>query len=974
MRYRVPILTLLVTVGLCIVIAIWNGDGVPEQLTAIRKLAQKNPAEAFSQCLTLVKQHPESIAGLQQAIDLADQLHHTKIEWDLRRQFLKSFGDEKADLLLTARAGLESGFIEEAENLLLKLLKREPRNRDCLRELATLWLSLTRTNDARALLLELVRQRSFLLHELIMLGSHEEAIEDRPLLERALVQDPGNPVVLTAIGRLSAWAGEHERAVTELKSAISTDRAYPPAAVGALGRSLIVLGRVNELTELQSQLLIASKSDPESLFVRAWLAVHHGSPVHAIPLAARALAMNPLHRPATQLLGQQLVQGGETAAGELWLQRAAAMDEVERVLHRILFGDKDAKLIQRVAELMDQLQRPSEADAWKIVLATYYPNEAATVPRNSTFTEHSGFQVIPEVMDQLRQFAARETPTDDPITGSVTISESSPGDLIPISFRDVAAESGLTIPYYGGLEDLSHGIRIFESFGGGVAALDADSDGKTDLYFVHGNRWPADSAEPRSRNRMYRQVGQRYQDVTDLSGAADSGFGQGIAVGDFNSDGFDDLYVANIGMNRLYRNNGDGTWSDATPAAVQRENRWTTSCLMVDLNGDGFDDLYDVNYCDGQEPFERRCQSGEQQLHRGCKPDLFQGAPDQCLLSMGNGEFQLVTEMAGIDDRGGRGLGVIAGDFDESGTIDLFVANDMTHNALLINSGMDPSALPRFSEEAMLRGVALNGAGRVEAGMGIAAGDVTEDGLTDFLVTKFYGESNTLYAMNRSGFFLDVSAPSGAAAGSLQMLTFGTQFLDADNDGHMDILLVNGNVDDFTHLDIPFKMPPAAYRNLGASQFVKLPESSLGEYGLVPRLGRAMARLDWNADGRDDAIVTHLDGAPSLLENSTSTPHKWMAISLIGTESSRTGCGSVLRIVPETGAESTEPRVVHAFAGDGYFCANDRRITVGLGTAASVRSIEVRWPSGARQVWTELEAGRCYRMIEGRTSAEVIQP
>ena len=228
--------------------------------------------------------------------------------------------------------------------------------------------------------------------------------------------------------------------------------------------------------------------------------------------------------------------------------------------------------------------------------------------------------------------------------------------------------------------------------------------------------------------------------------------------------------------------------------------------------------------------------------------------------------------------------------------------------------------------------------------------------------------------MNRSGFFLDISAPSGSAAGSLQMLTFGTQFLDADNDGHLDILLVNGNVDDFTHLDIPFKMPPAAYRNQGSGQFVRLPQSSMGEYGTVPRLARAMARLDWNADGRVDAVVTHLDGPPALLQNSTSTTHNWIAVSLIGTESSRTGCGSILRIVPENGAESTEPRVVHAFAGDGYFCANDRRITIGLGTAPSVRSLEVCWPSGTRQVLSGLDAGQCYRIVEGRTLAEMIQP
>jgi hypothetical protein len=311
----------------------------------------------------------------------------------------------------------------------------------------------------------------------------------------------------------------------------------------------------------------------------------------------------------------------------------------------------------------------------------------------------------------------------------------------------------------------------------------------------------------------------------------------------------------------------------------------------------------------------------------------------------------------------GRGLGVVIGDFEGTGRLEAFISNDMTPNALLKSVG-DPVGSVRFEDQATLRGAATNGAGRIQAGMGIAAGDLTGDGLTDFFVTNFLEETNTLYASQPGGFYSDMSARSGADTGSLAMLSFGVQPLDADVDGDLDLVLLNGHVDDYTHMQAPWKMPPAAYEQTGTGEFTLLPADALSAYGSQPALGRALARLDWNRDGRDDLVATHLDRPPALLQNESMPVGSRLELVLKGRKSCRTPFGAIIRASFRTQNGSLREAVSQLLAGDGYYCSNERCISFAVRPGEVVDSLTIRWPSGQQQSLTAPPSAGRFLVVE----------
>jgi FG-GAP-like repeat/ASPIC and UnbV len=312
----------------------------------------------------------------------------------------------------------------------------------------------------------------------------------------------------------------------------------------------------------------------------------------------------------------------------------------------------------------------------------------------------------------------------------------------------------------------------------------------------------------------------------------------------------------------------------------------------------------------------------------------------------------------------GRGMGLVVADLEERGRLDVFISNDTNPNALLRQQEPVGSSKLRFLDEAALRGCATNGAGRVQAGMGIASGDLTGDGRPDLFVTNFLHQTNTLYIMFGDAFFQDRSAQSGADAGSLDMLTFGTQSLDADCDGDLDLVLVNGHVDDFTHTGAAWMMPPAAYENRGGGSFQRLQPESLGHYGTEPRLGRAVARLDWNSDGRDDLAVTHLDRPPAILENQTPPAGPAKSLILKGTRSGRFPAGAIAHLLFRGTDGAERETVIHLTAGDGYYCSNEHLIRAAT-SGQSVVSVEIHWPSGNRQELSLEGAGPYTVVVEG---------
>jgi len=466
---------------------------------------------------------------------------------------------------------------------------------------------------------------------------------------------------------------------------------------------------------------------------------------------------------------------------------------------------------------------------------------------------------------------------------------------------------------------------------------------------------------------LFRNRGNgSFQDVTSNMMAGEEGFSQGATVGDYDNDGFPDLYVGNIGQNQFYQNNGDGTMTAITDSTHTGGDEWSTSCLLADLNGDTWPDLYVVNYLADEDIFERECRTTDKGPLTGiCPPSLFSAEQDRCYLNLGDGRFRDVTLSSGIEVPNGKGLGIVAfvSDSASSSGLDVFVANDAVPNFYFLNQTETRGGSLKFSELAMLSGLALNQDGRAEACMGIAAGDVDNNGLLDFLVTNFLFESNTLYLQQPGGQFLDSTRKQGLHGPSLSSLGFGTQFLDGDLDGHLDLVVANGHVDNYAHAGVPYRMRPQYFHNLGDGRFEETASESLGPWFSTPCLGRSLARLDWNRDGREDFIVSSLDTTAALLSNQTPVVGHFLAIQMRGVQSDRDAIGTSICVMADGVTQFHQ-----LTAGDGYQASNQRQLIIGLGEADHIDSLSVKWTSGLEQTFQDVAANQELLIIEGRLS------
>jgi hypothetical protein len=526
-------------------------------------------------------------------------------------------------------------------------------------------------------------------------------------------------------------------------------------------------------------------------------------------------------------------------------------------------------------------------------------------------------------------------------------------------FENVAAIAGLDFRFFNGADPSSGRAYMFEFNGGGVTVLDYDNDQWPDLYFTQGCRWPVQLADTRHRDKLFRNLGNgRFADVTDDAGLGDTGFSCGATAGDFDNDGWPDLYVANIGTNRFYRNRGDGTFQDVTKETGTAGDDWSMGAAFGDFNDDGLPDLYVVNYLAGPDVFERACFDGGQPVQ--CGPTLFRGAQDRVYLNLGDGRFADQTSQSGIVAPDGKGLGLVVADFDGSGRLGVYVANDTTANFLFVNPQGDSGRPLRFVEEALLAGAAFDEHGRAQASMGIAADDANGDGRLDLFVTNFYREPNALYLQTADGRFEDAIRAAGMHGPSFEQMGWGTQFLDADLDGRPDLALLNGHVNDFRQSGIPFKMPAQFFWNAGGGQFLEAPADELGPYFEERHLGRAMARLDWNRDGRDDFCATHIDAPSALLESRTKTTGNYLSIRLIGVTGERDATGTRLEL-----AASERHWRRQLTAGDGFAACNERLVTIGLGNATQVDQLVVSWRGGRTETFSNLPVNVRLTIVEG---------
>ncbi len=523
-------------------------------------------------------------------------------------------------------------------------------------------------------------------------------------------------------------------------------------------------------------------------------------------------------------------------------------------------------------------------------------------------------------------------------------------------FTDVTADVGLDFVHNSGA---TGGLLLPEIMGAGVAFLDYDGDGDLDVYLVNGGLVTADHAPP--INRLYRQEADgTFVDVTAESGLGDAGNGMGVAIGDIDNDGRVDVYVTNYGLDTLYRNRGDGTFTDITEAAGIHVPGWSASAAFVDYDRDGFLDLYVTQYVDFDP--SRRCftPTGKPEF---CGPKVFPPVPDVLLHNDGDGTFTDVSLAAGIADRAAAGLGIVCQDFNDDGWIDLYVVNDAYPNFLWINETDG-----RFCEAAVSLGAAYNLHGEAEAGMGVVAADLDNDTLADLFVTHLSFETNTHYRNLGPGVgFVDVTGETGLAADSMPYTGFGVAAFDLDLDGDDDLVVVNGRVNRLQPLPGAWVEPPwdvlaepnLVYLNDGTGSFSPAGPGASAFCDPI-EVTRGLAVGDVDSDGDIDLLIGNVQGPARLYRNDTPRLGHWLSVRVVDPRLNRDALGA--RITLWCG----ERRLVKtARRSCSYLSSVDPRVHFGLGPAARVDRIDVRWPDGLHETFPGSEVDRMVELARG---------
>ena len=945
--------------------ALWQRSLPPDPalLTAAGKaLEEKRPDDAFRLAQSYLVKAPQSAAARYIAAEAANQRRRKDEALAILAEVPLEDSSEEAVacVILAGDICLELGRASDAEKYYRQALLHAPREVSANRKMVSLLTIEGRRWESRPYLLELVTQRQSAMDELIALGDIWPDFKFTDELKRFRAARPQDPLPLLGLARITA----HEQKITDARDMLrQVIKAYPDLveAHAWLGWTWVQDRQgVAALASWERGLPPAAADHPMIWLVRGMGAELLDQREAAVRCFWEALRRDPNYDLAAYRLAQALAVIEQTQAASIVRNRANVLLELAATLksaHRSRKNDPEA--FRRIAEKMESLGRLREAWAWYHLIAALDPTQtwaSAEAERLSPRLTGAPCLTLAEAEPGLTLDFAKFPLPQWPEAERPAVAKAKPIASSSVRFIDSAAAAGINFTYFNG--DEPGQARILGDLGGGIGVLDYDGDLWPDLYFSQGADWPVNTASTAHRDRLYRNLGNgKFEDVTLAAGLGDNSYSHGISVGDFDNDGFPDLYLANCGVNRLYHNNGDGTFTDIAPQAGITSSDWTSSCLMADLSGDGLPDLYDVNYLEG-DALTRRCPNGP------CGPHLFPAQQDRLLLNWGDGTFRDITRAAGINGKLGKGLGIVAADFALDGRLSLFIANDTTPNFFYENVTSPGDPIPRFTENGVLSGLAYDRNGLSQACMGVAADDATGDGFIELFVTNFYNESNTFYSPEIPGkAYSDQTAEFGLREGSLQMLGFGTQFIDSELDGWPDLIITNGHVQDRTKEGIPFKMRAQYYRNLAGEGFEELPVESLGPFFRQQHLGRGLTRLDWNRDGREDVAISHIGSPAALLTNQTTPAGHFLALQLRGTAGSRDAIGAVARV--KIGQRTITRQLT---AGDGYQASNQRQLIFGLGSAEKIDQLEIRWLNGTKQTFTDLSVDAQYIALEGRDS------
>lgn len=937
---------------------------IDEAAAAVMQILIRDPAN--SRALFLMANLAAAKGELAEAVDIIRE-----VSPDDRNAYLPSLGQSADWLMLLQR-------FDEAESNYREILEMVPTAAAARRPLADLLNRSGIRQDAAAAILQLCREGNVTEEELHSLLSVPDAFYDDPDLiagtEHALIGP-------TAFARVEFTKGELSKA-QQILQPVFQSKPMRPGEQAFFGRLLaenqefemmpLWLGRCDATAERYGDYWFA---------IGAWMIWEQR--VDDASLAfAKAVQLVPTDRIALNRLAECFRKQGDQDAVAWCKARAEKISQTLRLSERIGRSEKPTPAtLNEMADVLDELDRPFEAIMWRAVGLGYAGagrEEMANLNarRVQLLNEQNSdveLMLPPTARDGLAgklngeiEFAA-SLPRKK--SASLSLTQRPVPSRGEARFTNVAAKVGITGRFLNSEVQDERMRLLHEQIGGGVAVLDYDLDGRPDLYFTQGGAEPdlenLDEWNGQEPNQLLRNLGAAFGDTTLFAGADDRGYGQGATSGDFNADGFPDLLIANIGHNRLFINNGDGSFRDASLSIRSGSGRWTTSVAIADLNGDDLPDIVESNYVGQASVFDESelkvdLASG---MVFAVRPGDFDGMSDRVFVSDGLGGTRVIELRGGPDDAPADGLAILVADIDGQGGNELFVANDMRANQYWVRS--DEQDASSFDDRATVSGCAFSNRGDANACMGVAPADFDGDGDLDFAVTNFYGEPMNFYVQRSPGQFQDQSAKTNLFSISYNVNGFGTQPIDYDNNGRVDLFVMNGHIHDNRSIGLPFKMLPQLIDGSGA-KFESLSVQDSSAYFQTPTLGRAAATLDWNGDGRLDLVTTHIDHPHGLLQNDSTTSGEFLQLRCVGTVGERDAIGARVEV-------QLADRSKHGFVatGDGFACKNEALLSFGLGASPEIQQVTVTWPSGGSQIFQGLAANHRYTLVEGEVNATI---
>jgi len=548
-------------------------------------------------------------------------------------------------------------------------------------------------------------------------------------------------------------------------------------------------------------------------------------------------------------------------------------------------------------------------------------------------------------------------------TLSMALGRRGPAPASAITFRDVTPRAGVHFVHNNG----AFGKKFLpETLGPGVAFIDYDNDGWPDIFLVNGTDWPGHAQKHTTAKLYHNNHDGTFTDVTHKAGLDVEIYGLGVAVGDYDNDGFDDLFVTALGQSRLFHNNGNGTFTDVTQkAGLSGPRELSTSAAWIDFDRDGRLDLVVGNYVQWTPETDLYCTlDGKNKSY--CTPESYKGTSARLWHNRGDGTFEDVTQKAGLGDPTSKTMGIVIFDYDNDGWPDLLFSNDTQPNKLYRNNGNGT-----FSEKGVIAGIAFSEDGVARAGMGVDAADYDHSGYPSVMITNFSNQMLSLYHNEGKGLFVDEAPQSAVGRATLLTLGFGCFFFDYDLDGWPDIFIANGHIDpeiQKVQANVKYAMPPHLFRNLGKGKFEEV-TGLMGRAFNAPRVGRGAAYADINNDGRLDLLLSTNGGSAYLFRNEAQpgAANRSVRLKLIGTRSNRDGIGAVARV---TVGGDTQTQMLRS--GSSYLSASELILTFGLAQHDKADSIELRWPSGQIDHLANVAAGQTVTLTEGKgqTSAQ----